>query len=88
MRVRVHNGDGSEYLGEGTMVGKVAVTAIFRGESLLSLHDAEQDVTMLMQPGDQLVKAGDNPKIVLDSGDTVYGCQVWWEPCEDAAAAS
>jgi len=23
------------------------------------------------------------PKIILDSGATVYGCQIWWEPIEE-----
>lgn len=29
--------------------------------------------------GGQIEKIDGNPKIILNSGKVVYGCQVWWE---------
>ena len=32
--------------------------------------------------GDKKEKEATTPKILLDNGETVYGCQTWWEPIE------
>lgn len=86
-RVRVWNGDRSEYLGEGNLVGNVKVYAIQMPDgSLQSSSNAEIEPDPSEVPEGGVVRSvGNNPKIVLDNGQTVYGCQVWWEPAEGAA---
>jgi hypothetical protein len=81
-RVRVHDGSGEKLLGEGTYVGDVKVYFMAMPDgSLQSLSNAEEEPTPeLIPPGAEVICSEDNPKIVLDSGRTVYGCQVWWEP--------
>lgn len=82
-RVKVWNGDQSQFLGEGEYVGDVPVYFIrMPDDTLRSLHNAEEPPPkeFLEETGGKLVKMPRNPKIKLDSGDTVYGCQVWWEP--------
>jgi len=85
-RVRVWNGDQTQYLGEGDYAGKATVYFIrMEDGSIQSNHDAEIEPDADMVPdGASVICSEDNPKFVLDSGDTVYGCQVWWEPVEDA----
>jgi hypothetical protein len=84
-RVRVWNGDQSEYLGEGNYVGNVKVYFVRMDDgSIRSLHNAEEEPEPYQIPnGGEIISSDDNPKIILDSGDTVYGCQVWWEPVEE-----
>lgn len=81
-RVKVHSGDGQKFLGEGKYVGDVTVWFMRMPDgSLRSLKDAEKKpLRHETPPGAMLLESPDNPKIVLDSGDVVYGCQVWWEP--------
>lgn len=85
-KVKVHAGDGQEYLGVGTYVGDVPVyfIAMLDG-SIQSLNNAEERPTpeMVAQMGGELVEAGDSPKIVMDDGTVKYGCQIWWEPLEE-----
>lgn len=83
-RVRVWNGDQSEFLGEGNYVGNVPVFFIRMPDgSLRSNTDAETEPDHGdVPPGGEVVRVPNNPKIVLDNGQTVYGCQVWWEPIE------
>ena len=85
MRVRVWSGDESEYLGEGDYMGNVTVYIVFPcdpeapTDAISSFPDAEvypDEVPEGMEVGE----IPDNPKIELDSGEIVYGCQVWWEP--------
>jgi len=78
MRVEVWNGDRSKHLGEGTMVGwaDVYVWRDTRDGSLKSPKFAEEKPEGF--PEDMFEVIEGNPKIVLDSGDTVYGCQTWW----------
>lgn len=80
-RVKVWNGDQSEFLGEGNYVDDVKVYFIrLEDGSIQSNHNAEIEPEPHQIPdGADVIKAGKNPKIVLDNGDTVYGCQVWWE---------
>lgn len=90
LRVRVHSGDGKTDLGMGWYVGDVMVYAIRTPEgNLLSLSNAEVEPPASMVPeGGALLESPDNPKIVLDSGKVVYGCQVWWEPVEGSNGGS
>lgn len=84
-KVKVWNGDQSEFLGEGTYVGEVTVYFIQTENGISSGSNAEQRPEGV--PEDQIIEAPNNPKIVLDSGRTVYGCQVWWEPVDGESAA-
>ena len=79
-KVKVWNGDRSEYLGEGTYVGETTVYFVRTDDGIHSASNAEARPQGV--PEDQIIEASGNPKIVLDSGRTVYGCQVWWEPAE------
>ncbi len=84
MRVKVWNGDQSKYLGEGDYVDDVTVYFIAMPDgSLKSGSNAEEKPDELPEGG-RLIESDRNPKIVLDSGQTVYGCQVWWQPIKSA----
>lgn len=80
-RVKVHDGTGENYLGEGTYEGEVEVYVIRMPDgSIRSAENAEEppppgDVP----PGCSVQKIPGNPKIRLDSGRVVYGAQVWWD---------
>lgn len=78
-RVQVWNGDKSEYLGEGTLVGTATVWIMETEDGvLLSEKDPRHEPDRV--PGNCRVrKVPQNPKIVLDTGGVVYGCQVWWQ---------
>lgn len=83
MKVRVWNGDQSEYLGEGEYVGEVTVYYMVMPDgSLQSLSNAEEKPDQIPD-GATLQESPGNPKIILDNGKTVYGCQVWWEPVKE-----
>ena len=80
-RVEVWNGNSSKYLGEGTLVGFVSVFYIMNTDgSISSLPGAELKPEGI--PDNLIDETTDNPKIVLDSGKVVYGCQVWWHAVE------
>lgn len=85
-RVRVWNGDQSEYLGEGDYVGEATVYFVRNddGTILSSNQDAETEPDPETLPeGARVMCSENNPKIKLDSGEIVYGCQVWWESVEE-----
>ncbi len=78
-RVKVWSGDQKTYLGEGTLIGFVTVYFLVENDgSLKSGANAEEKP--VGYPEDRIVEATGNPKIRLDNGEFVYGCQVWWEP--------
>jgi hypothetical protein len=84
-RVRVFSGDGQTDLGLGWYVDNVTTYAFrdLRTGSLRSAPNAEEppsdELTLDMElHGWELDVLPDNPKIELDGGETVYGCQVWW----------
>jgi hypothetical protein len=83
-RVRVYSGDGKRKLGEGVYVGSVPVYSILMPDgSLRSMRNAEQRPPDSAVPfGGKVVESPRSPKIKLDSGRIVYGCQVWWETVE------
>ncbi len=76
-RVQVHSGDGKTLLGNGTYVGNVPVYVIRTEWGLQSATLAEEPPEGMEDVAEYLPS---NPKIVLDSGKVVYGCQVWWAP--------
>jgi hypothetical protein len=82
-RVEVRDGTGANVLGLGTLVDHVMVY-VKPGEkgdlSLQSLRFAEQ-------PFDGALPMGENPKILMDDGTFRYGCQVWWQPVQEATRA-
>jgi hypothetical protein len=85
-RVQVNMGDGVTPQGKGTYQGEVAVYYILMPDgSLHSKQDAEERPTIeeIEAANGKLITSPGNPKIVLDNGDVVYGCQVWWEPIKD-----
>lgn len=81
MKVEVFEGEGGEFLGFGTIVGQVTVYAIAKPDgSIVSLPNAEErpsDEVIAGHEG-ELITDEDNPKIILDNGRVVYGCQVFW----------
>ena len=83
-RVKVMSGNGQTDLGLGTLVGCVPVY-FFRGpegnllsDKLCEKKPSRAQICVMKLSGATLVEKQANPKIVLDNGDTVYGCQVWW----------
>ena len=87
-RVRVWNGDRSEYLGEGNYVGNTSVYIIQMEDGSLQSNSNAETEPQDVPEGGVVRKINNNPKIVLDNGQTVYGCQVWWEPVEQAPDGS
>ena len=79
--MNVKDGSGEVDLGEGTYVGNVSVFIIAMPDGgLRSLENAEERPPDDMVPeGAEVIESPDNPKIILDSGEVKYGCQVWWE---------
>lgn len=87
-RVRVWNGDQSRYLGEGKYVGDVTVYAVKMPDgSITSEKNPEVEPTNPPEEG-KIICLPMNPKIILDSGETVYGCQVWWEKVQERPSPS
>ena len=85
MRVRVWDGRGEKDLGPGWLIGNTTVYA-FRHSSghLVTQTDPTQEppnelVIKMEAEGYRLDQLDANPVIELDSGQTVYGSQVWWE---------
>lgn len=78
MRVKVMSGDGKVDYGLGTLVDFVTVYIGRREgtDGIVSRRMAEEKF-------EGAIEAGGNPKIQLDNGQVVYGCQVWWEPAEE-----
>jgi len=86
IRVKVHSGNGQEYLGEGWYVGDVTVYFIRHPDGhLTSNENAEVPPSAESLPeGSEIVRSENNPKIRMMDGTIMYGCQVWWEPVESA----
>jgi len=84
MRVQVYGGNGVKDLGRGTFNERVNVYLFWMPDgSIKSLSDCEKEPTTeekeaIEAEGGILEVAEDNPKIVLDTGEVKYGCQVWW----------
>ena len=81
LRVDVFDGSGKNHLGQGTIVGFVDVYIMRDGLGISSATNAETKPDEI--PDDAIEKITGNPKILLDSGKTVYGCQTWWKPIDE-----
>lgn len=80
--VEVSSGDGKIDRGKGTLVGYATVYFLQSPfGSLQSLANAEEE-PRVVPPNHKVVKAENNPKIELEDGTIVYGCQVWWQPVD------
>lgn len=80
MRVEVFDGSGKEFLGLGTMMGFVDVYIVRHENGIYSAHDAETKPEGF--PEEAITKIPSNPKIKLDDGRIVYGCQTYWKKIE------
>lgn len=93
-RVDVWAGDEQTCLGQGTYVENVTVYAVRsnansprRGDSHIvtfpnpQVRPTEEQIASVEDP--EILELHDNPKIVLDDGTVVYGCQVWWKRAPD-----
>jgi hypothetical protein len=90
IRVRVVSGDMNKPLGLGNLVGYPPVF-LFRGPrgNLLSNKACEEKpsselIQEMEEAGAEFVRLPANPKIELDNGDVVYGCQVYWSRVESS----
>lgn len=73
-RVKVSDGSAKDSLGLGTVIDLVTVYigGDPRSGCITSAQDAER-------PREGARAIPNNPKILLDSGKVVYGCQVWFQ---------
>ncbi len=81
MKVEVFDGAGENFLGFGNLVGNATVYVIVKPDgSIISSQNAEERPSdeLIAEHNGELITIGDNPKIILDDGRVVYGCQVWW----------
>lgn len=90
-RIRALSGDGSTDLGEGVLIGEARVFLFHRSSdgSVLSLEDAEtipdqETIDRFLKDGCALFSIN-TPKIKMDSGQVVYGAQVWWEELDETS---
>ncbi len=91
MRVKVWDGFGREYIGEGELIGRVnTYTFAMTDHGLFTWKDPEvlppiEVINEMLEQGASLRKLKDNPKILMDDGKILYGSQCWWrkdEPTE------
>lgn len=86
LRVKAVSGDGKTELGLGTYTGDVHVYIFETEDGIVSLDNAEQEPSqeiidyIVSTTGATPLEMYDNPRIILDNGKVVYGCQVWWQP--------
>lgn len=89
MRVKVISGDGKRDLGKGTMIARVPVYFVYLSDgTIMSQKDPSKRPALWRQIiatllGGRLVVEPYNPKILLDTGEYVYGCQVWFTLIDD-----
>ena len=90
VRVKVTDGCGEKSLGLGWFIGEITVYAFWHSNKgmLSTFSDPTQkptddEIVSMESNGFQLTELSDNPVIELDTGETVYGSQVWWEEYVD-----
>jgi hypothetical protein len=83
-RVQVQDTDGNE-LGYGTYMGEVLMKDIVddspSADAVSVEVEGERDPVLEIENGQT------TPKIVLDSGSTIYGFECWWQPVEENSTA-
>ena len=80
-RVAVLDGDGRAFLGYGTYDGlfyneRLAELCAIGAENL-GKHELAAEIRS------QQTRYGKNPRITLEDGTIVWGCEVWWGSAED-----
>ena len=81
-RVMVYDGAGKGDGRPGRYAGNVTLYAIVAEDgSLLSnkLSETKPDAELVASVNGELLELPENPKLILDSGEVVYGYQVWWK---------
>lgn len=82
-RVVVFDSEDSSEGKPGVYAGSVTVYVILSpvNQAIRSLKFAEQRPSpeeVAAVPDGEVAELHNNPKIILDSGEVIYGCQVWW----------
>ena len=91
IRVKVLSGDQTEVLGYGNYDEDVSLyffaspetSDVIFSETNPEEKPSDELIAEMKEKGFHLVEHPNNPKIVMDSGKVVYGCQVWWAPADD-----
>ena len=78
-RVIVNSLDDPDKQRQGIYAGDVNVYAVLDEQTGNLIQVKEGDTAPEPEPGQVVQEVGPNPKLVLDDGEVVYGCQVWWE---------
>ena len=76
LRVKVWNGDRSSFLGEGEYRDNVDVYYWRTREGVASCEDPTQKPEGVSE---DYLMTSETPRIFMDDGSVVYGCQTWWE---------
>ena len=95
-RVKVWR-DQDHYLGEGELIGWAPMTEVYPEEEykknyfdfLRRFTGADVPDEFLEEKWQQSIKLQPyseqkTPKIILDNGEIVYGCQIWWEEIKES----
>ena len=86
-KVKVVSGDSRTDLGQGTYIGEADIYLLRDKNGSVFIPDQPEhpiSEETLVRNRLTLSKVEQTPKIRLDSGETVYGCQVWWAPVEES----
>ena len=85
MMVNVWDSARTQLLGVGVYEGDVDVYFAVNDETqeAMSKQDPTEDIAEADLPAGFRVEKTKSPKIVLNTGLTVYGCQVWWEVIDE-----
>ena len=89
MRVNVKTGDATRNLGHGTVIRKIAVSMAVKGDLVIHFIKGEilasneylrkkETLDWVITTPEFVITEVETEVIKLDSGETVYGCQVWF----------
>jgi hypothetical protein len=85
VRIRVLGVDKSE-LGLGYWTENVTTHAVWDPKARVLMSRLDPTIPMAddeVPEGAERITVPDDPKLVMDSGEVFYGCQVWWEVVKD-----
>lgn len=82
-RVRVMDGTGQNVIGLGYCTGEVTTYAYVMPDGSLASNSFAEEKMEFPPAGSRLEVLENNPRIELDNGKVVYGCQVWWSQVEE-----